>query len=350
MMKRYRAAIVGLTGIGAGVSPIPLLGGLRDVMPTSHAGAYALQPEVELAAVCDLRAELIEEFRGNWSARFPDAQGYTDYRRMLGDCGIEVLSVVTSDHRHADIVVDACEAGVRAIFCEKPIATTLEDADRMIAAARAAGVLLAVNHTRRWYPLYNHVRERVRAGEIGKLTRIVGYMGGPRAMLFRNGSHLVDTVLMLVESRPEWVWAELDPGFEDYFTYRGDGGRDPAGDPGATAYLHFENGARAFLCASKDTPKGFALDLYGDRGQIHVSDLDGAILTVEGRSQRLVEPQMRLTGTAAGIDELLRCLKGEVTELSCPPEQGRLVLEVLLGFLRSQELGHRPVKLTTNDN
>lgn len=346
MMKRYRAAIVGLTGIGAGMNP----GGHRAAMPTSHAGAYAVQPEVDLVAVCDLHAKLIDEFRANWATRFPDAQGYTDYRRMLGECGIEVLSVVTSDHRHAEIVVDACRAGVRAIFCEKPIATSLEDADRMIAAAREAGVILAVNHTRRWYPLYHHVRERLRAGDIGRLTRVVGYMGGPRAMLFRNGSHLVDTVLMLVESRPEWVWAELDPGFEEYFAYQGDGGRDPGGDPGATAYLHFENGARAFLCASKDTPKGFALDLYGERGRIHVSDLDGAILTVEGRSQRLVEPQLRLTGTAAGIDELIRRLSGEVSELSCPPEQGRLVLQVLLAFLRSQELGHRPVSLAAIDN
>ena len=82
-MDDYRAAIIGLTGI---------------------------------AAVCDLQTDLIERFRQNWGAVFPRVHGYADYREMLACERIDLLSVVTPDHRHAQIVIDAVEAGVRAIF------------------------------------------------------------------------------------------------------------------------------------------------------------------------------------------------------------------------------------------
>ncbi|MEZ4624346.1 MAG: Gfo/Idh/MocA family oxidoreductase [Thermomicrobiales bacterium] len=58
---------------------------------------------------------------------------------MLANEEIDLLSIVTPDHLHADSFVAACEAGVKGIYCEKPISTTLEDADRMIAAAEASG-------------------------------------------------------------------------------------------------------------------------------------------------------------------------------------------------------------------
>ena len=112
------------------VSPaaLPVLG---EIMPHSHVGAYAAVPSTEVVAVCDLAPARLEEFRRSWSARFPQARCYTDYREMLARERVDLLSVVTSDDRHAQIVVDAVEAGVRGILCEKPIATTLADADRI---------------------------------------------------------------------------------------------------------------------------------------------------------------------------------------------------------------------------
>jgi predicted dehydrogenase len=300
---------------------------------------------VEVVAACDLRSELLEQFREAWRGVWPDVALYQDHRRLLAEARLDLLSVCTSDNAHAEIVVHACEAGVRAIFCEKPIATTLEDADRMIAAARSAGVAMAVDHTRRWSSLYNHVRERIRSGDIGRLTRIVATLGGPRAMLFRNGTHLIDTVLMLAESEPEWVFGELDAGFEDYAVYRGDGGRDPATDPGGSGYVHFRSGARAFLNASKGTAKTFSLDLLGETGRIYVSDTEGATMYLDGRALRLREPQFRLTGIAAGLDELVRHLGGRCPHLSSPPEGARTVLRVILGLLESHARGSVRVDL-----
>src|SRR5207247_1879985 len=122
----------------------------------------------------------------------------------------------TPDNYHVGPVIDAANAKVKAILVEKPIATSVEDADRMIEAARKNGVRLSVDHTRSWWPSYQHARKLVRNGAIGGLTRIVVTMGGARSMLFRNGTHLVDTMEYFAESPPVWVIAAHDRGFEDY--------------------------------------------------------------------------------------------------------------------------------------
>ena len=111
---------------------------------------------------------------------------------MLKKENLDILSVVTSDNRHTDIVVDAANVGIKGIVCEKPLATTVDDCNRMIAACETNGVPISIDHTRRWWPAYHRARKAIREGAIGGVRRIVAHMGGPRAMLFRNGTHLID--------------------------------------------------------------------------------------------------------------------------------------------------------------
>src|SRR5436190_22969979 len=194
-------------------------------MPHSHVAAYAASPRASVVAVCDLVPALLDRFRETWGATFPEARTYTDYCDMLAKEEIDLLSVVTSDHRHAQLVVDGVEAGVKGVFCEKPIATTLADADRMIAACRGRNVPLLIDHTTRWFPQYAQARELLRSGSIGRVRRVMVTGVGPRAMLFRNTTHVVDMLCYLVESDPAWLAAELDDERRDYPPrYAGDGG------------------------------------------------------------------------------------------------------------------------------
>ena len=344
----YRAAIVGLTGIAASAAeaaPDPVLG---DRAAHSHAAAYAaLAPRAAVLAVCDLVPALVDGFATTWGGVFPDARGYANYRELLADERIDLLSVVTSDHRHAQIVVDAVEAGVKGIFCEKPIATTLADADRMIEACARAGVPMLINHTRRWYPEYLEARRLVRAGAIGKLARIVATLGGPRAMLFRNGTHLIDTVCLFAESEPAWVAGFLDDEHAAHPPrYAGDGGRDPATDPGGSSVVGFESGARAFLNASKGTASNFELDLFGEEGRLrigtHVAELwrfgdDGPAVRTLARA-----PTSRAYMHAA-LWELIDLVENGGEPSSGGPD-GRRVLSILLGLLQSSAAGGAPVR------
>ena len=91
----------------------------------------------------------------------------------------------------------------------------------MVYAAERNGAILSVDHTRRFQPLWRHIKEQIVDGdEIGAVQYIVGALNGRRSMLFRNGTHLVDSICYFAGSEPDWVFAELEDGYEDYTEYR----------------------------------------------------------------------------------------------------------------------------------
>ena len=144
MGKPFRACFIGLTGIVS--APVSTgLGGGRSVQPYSHASAVDRIPQdVELVAICDLMQPLIDSFVERWGSRWPDLKTYTDFRAMITEQKPDILLVATPDDKHAFIVEAAADMGVPAILCEKPLATTLADADKMIAAIERNGTLLSV--------------------------------------------------------------------------------------------------------------------------------------------------------------------------------------------------------------
>ena len=237
-MARYRAAIVGLSWIGAdpfGPATHPALG---TATPYSHAAAYAATSGIDVVAGCDIDPAACAAFRDGWSERWPGLRTYADYRELIAAERLDLLSVVTPDDRHTEIVLAAVAAGVRAIFCEKPLRDEpgrgRRDGRRRPRSRRRD---LRQPHPALAAP-YVAARQEVRDGGIGPLAQIVAHYGGPRAMLFRNHSHFLDLLCYFAESEPAWVVAELEPGFEAYGTaYRGDGGRDPATEPGVNAYV-----------------------------------------------------------------------------------------------------------------
>jgi len=322
-------------------------------MPHSHAAGYAANPRTRVVAACDLVPRLLEDFRAQWSDTWGEIAAYTDYREMLARERLDILSVVTSDDRHGDIVVGAVLAGVKGIFCEKPIATTLADADRMIEAVEQAGVPMTVNHIRRWLPEFHRVRQIIRSGEVGALSRIIACSGGPRAMLFRNGTHLIDVVNFYAESDPQWVLAELDPGCEDYGpAYAGDGGRDPATDPGATAMIRYRNSVIALCSLSKGTAVRFELDLLCEGGRIRLlpglAEIETLVVGSSPAIRRLTWPQYVRSGSTAAIAELIGLIENG-GQGQCSPREARKALRIILAILRSQHLGNVRVDLPIDD-
>ena len=210
----YRVGIVGARDI-VGRAPGPAPPPFRNEIILSHVASLALIPSAELAAVCRLDPTLHTQFESDWGGRWPSARLYTDYKEMLAQEDRDLLGVATPDNYHADITVDAANAGVKGIFCEKPLATRMEDADRMIRACEDNGAVLSVDHTRRWSALHHKVRDTVRSGAIGPLSTIEATLGGARAMLFRNGTHIIDSVCFYAESEPVQVFAHLEKGYDD---------------------------------------------------------------------------------------------------------------------------------------
>ena len=350
--RRYRAALIGLTGIGANRPSAETVPPLGPPQPASHAGAYYRHPRTDLVAVCDLQEDLLDRFRADWSDVWPDLRYYTDARRMFDEVGPELVSIATSDHAHADLCVQAADSGCQGIFCEKPIATALEDADRMIEACRRHGIPLSVDHTRRWDPAFIQARDLLRGGELGPVRTVAAELFSPRAMLFRNGTHLIDLICFFADAQPQWVSAELEEGFEAFTSYQGDGGRDPASDPSATAYIRFADGIRAFFSAYKTSFPGSQVTVTCDAGRLEISDRGTRVIRGDSHTHwaaaELPTPRSLYERQLAAVDELLHAIE-QGTDLVSSGEEARKTLEIILAMLRSHHSGNNRVDLPLRD-
>jgi myo-inositol 2-dehydrogenase/D-chiro-inositol 1-dehydrogenase len=115
-------------------------------------------PNARLVAVADPVPGAAERFSG--------ARAYQDPLELIADPDVEAVAICSPATSHADLVVAAAQAG-KHVFCEKPMALTLVDADRAIDAARTAGVALQVGFNRRFAEDFAAMRARIDAGAIG---------------------------------------------------------------------------------------------------------------------------------------------------------------------------------------
>ena len=164
-------------------------------------------------------------------------------------------------------------------------------------------------------------------------------------MLFRNGTHLIDTVCYFADSDPEWVFAELEPGYEGYTEYQGTG-RDPETEPAANGYIHFANGVHAFYVGgSKTTPGAFTLEIVGTDGAVHAGGMEGeAMLYKDGSAEPIRPAEWEVSGIPAGAREMVTLLT-EGGESVSPAREALKVVEIIFGFLESQRRGNAKVHL-----
>ncbi len=151
-----------------------------------------------------------------------DCLAYTDYATLLRDPAIELVVVALPSFLHAQATIEALEAG-KHVICEKPMATTLVDADQMVAAATRAERALSVFQQRRYNPDFVKVRQVINSGILGRIVQIrmteskftrrwdwqtlQKYGGGS---LNNTGPHFLDMALQLFgESQPQ-VFCQLD--------------------------------------------------------------------------------------------------------------------------------------------
>lgn len=346
MTQPFRAALIGCSGIAIS-PPERTAAAIRMPLPHSHAAAFAAHPNTVVTAICDISQTALDCYLELWGP----ANAYTDFRQMLQSEELDLVSIVTPDHLHAESFEAAADAGVKGIFCEKPIATTLEDADRMIAAAERTGVQTVVNHTRRFDPFYRQARWLIEQGTIGEIRSVLGTLSGERAMLFRNGTHLLDTIGFLLGSEPAWAMALLDDCDTGYGrTYKGDGGRDPATDPGASAIIGYRNGVRALYNGVKAGVAGLQIELIGDTGALRIGNQIAELL-VESPAGGLAAQPLPLhapaqAGMVTAIDELIAAIESGSDGVA-PLREARATLALLLAILESADKGGARVELPT---
>ncbi len=338
----YRFGIVGLSWITSDPSGEATHRVLGTAMPGTHLSGMANLPEVQVVAGCDISADARQLFVERWDATWPGLAVFDDYHRMLDELDLDIVCVATPDNLHAEVVIAAANAGVKGIFCEKPMSTHTDEVDEMIAALDANGVVCSVNHTRRWMPNYVAAREVIRSGAIGNVATVTGRLGGERAMLWRNHSHMIDLLNYFAEGTPEWVIGELETGFEDYgLRYHGDGGRDAALEPGANAYIAWDNGVRGFLVGEKRGLSALNVEISGATGRVVVNDQTAFLdqLTESGLKSSPIIPRYSMGGMQAAVADLIHAVSTGETPQS-PPSEARKTVAIIDGILASQANGN----------
>ena len=111
-MKIYKTGIIGCGRIGSLLEDDPLRG-----KPCTHSGAFAALSNVKLTAGCDINENRLKKFGTQWNIK----NLYTNYHDMLSDNTLDVLCIATWTNQHAAMALDEIRAGVKGIFCEKPI-------------------------------------------------------------------------------------------------------------------------------------------------------------------------------------------------------------------------------------
>jgi UDP-N-acetylglucosamine 3-dehydrogenase len=149
--------------------------GCGSIAQHRHLPEYQANQNVELVAVCDSNKERALEVAEKYGVL-----SYTDYQDLLDSGEVDAVSVCTPNYLHAPISIAALKAGIH-VLCEKPMATSKEEAEAMIAAAKESGKKLMIGHNQRFVSSHQKARKLIQSGEIGKIYsfRTAFGHGGP---------------------------------------------------------------------------------------------------------------------------------------------------------------------------
>lgn len=211
-----------------------------------------------MVAVFDLGDETRTEFLTFWG----EMPTYADYGQMLGEVKPDIVCIATRQTMHADQIEEAAAAGVRGVLCDKPLATSLAESDRIVATCQRYNVALLFGLDRRHLTPYQHLRQLIKDGVVGQVRSMMVH-GLPN--LINHGCHNYDTALMLLgDPEPLWVSGLVE-----------DVSGDPAEsrrhlDPPGRGQVGLDNGVVMYLTG--DGGKKPSFEIIGDEGRLIILD------------------------------------------------------------------------------
>jgi UDP-N-acetylglucosamine 3-dehydrogenase len=280
-------------------------------MSRAHAGGYIKSPDAQITALADINLENAQAFQADYGGE----RIYADYRQMLAEENLDIISISTWPQLHAEMVIAAAEAGVKAVHCEKPMASTYGEAVRMVEACEANGVQLTINHQRRFGAPFRMARELVQQGAIGDLTRIEAMCDN----LYDWGTHWFDMMFFYLNQTPaEWVIGQVDArNGKTIFGVQTDGQ--------GLSYVQFANGVHGLMITGTGAG-GLMNRLIGTEGVIEVGYSAEVPLRIRSREDagwRVIETGEGIHGVPEyverGVLDLIDALKtGREPELAGP--------------------------------
>ncbi|WP_436934705.1 Gfo/Idh/MocA family protein [Halovenus marina] len=314
----------------------------------SHAEGYAQSDDIDLVAIADIDEEQLAEFGDEWS--IPKSSRYTDHHEMIAAEDLDALSVTTPSFLHHDHVLDAAQAGNApdVIWCEKPIALNVADAQEMLDACAEADIELVINHMRRFSDSYTALRELIADGFLGDLDSVTTQF--PRELL-RNGTHTLDLIYYLLGETGESVTGTLtgEHGMPDHVE---DAAPEAYDDCGGSGTVNLTDGT--YVSLDHTSPRAHSatsFHLVGSEGRLHIDDggewtywKQEETDTQYGKSVKSPLPDPLTVEDrdlfATGAQHIADLLDGSVENRS-PGAEATAVLEMLIAMFVSDHTGAR---------
>jgi UDP-N-acetylglucosamine 3-dehydrogenase len=320
----------------------------------AHARAYQNNPHVELAALCDIDPRRLAEA----AAHFPGSTVTGDFEQIVADTSIDLVTLATPDHLHAEQSVALLQAG-KCVLCEKPMATSHEQLQAMIAAAEQTGKTLYIGQETRLVPIFCQARQRIEDGTLGRIYyaescyvhNIESLARGtwradparPQDAMLGGGCHPVDLLIHL-----------LGP-IREVFAYANHFNADVLPQDDCIAALYrFESGAigRVLVAVAGKIPYRLDLHLYGTAGSLVANNEDpvATVWRAEAENPHVVS-QIRASGDSHPIQEEVDTFVRCVLDRSPPfvdAYQGASAAAACLAAVESARTG-RPVTVRRYD-
>lgn len=327
-----KAAVIGLGRMG-----LRHLQVLRDLrLPI--VGASDMQAAARDKAAADLS--------------LPGESLFSDPAELIAHASPEFVVVATTAPSHEELVCAAARGGARAILCEKPMAVSLTACDRMIAACKAAGARLAVNHQMRFMEQYVTPKELVEDASFGGLSSVTVVAGNFGMAM--NGSHYFEMFRYMTGELPDSVTAWFSSNIVP--NPRGAQFEDRAG----SVRLTTARGRRFYMEAGADQGHGVHVTYAGPHGRLDVDELAGRGRLVVRRAEHRDAPTTRYgmpweerdlaIAPADAVAPTRAVVEALIAGEEFPDgEVGRMAVEVLVAAYASHEQGGRSVRLGAVD-
>ncbi|MEW6231666.1 MAG: Gfo/Idh/MocA family oxidoreductase [Chloroflexota bacterium] len=322
----------------------------------AHANAYARLPNAQVVAVADGRAD-----RAQAMAECFEAQAFSTMAELLAGTQVDMIDICLPTPRHAEHTVAALAAG-KHVLCEKPIARTLEDAQRMIDAAKEArdrfGSKFMVGQVVRFFPEYARAHDLLRQGVIGQSKVARTLRGGIFPAwsadnwlgdFAQSGGVVLDTACHEFDWL-RWCFGEVVRVFARGLVYETLAQGQPR-DHGLIL-LRFQSGMIAHVEVTWALPPGgpfmTKVEIAGTKGLMAFDNqtsmpIQGYWLGSDGSSNTIPESPVAVTPFQAEISHFLECIEQDREPL-VSPEDALAALEISLAALESIESG-QPVTL-----
>jgi predicted dehydrogenase len=270
------------------------------------------------------------------------AKWYGSYEALLADPDVDAVINPLPNSMHCEWTIKAAEAG-KHILCEKPLAVTVDEARRMIQAARANNVLLVEAFTHRWDPHLRKARKLIAEGAIGNVTNVSSALTFPVAQPQGNvrfsaelaGGSLLDAGCYAVYAC-RFVLGQ-EPVRAVGFAFDGGG---YGVDTTFTGLLSFPDGAVANVGSSMEQPRRCDLAAIGSTGRLYIPDMfddSGPVIITVGNDKR-VEATPAPNRFRVQLDEFSECvLTGKAPEF--PAEDGLRNTAALVALLSAARQG-----------